>query len=44
MDDATRALADRSPAGKAAEVQDPAASPGTLAASERPPAAQVRGN
>jgi penicillin-binding protein 1A len=45
MDDATRALAERNAPGKAAEVQNPAAAPpGTLAASERPPAAQVRGN
>ena len=47
MDDATRALADNKPPGKAADAQDPVAPPrqGSLAASERPPAAaQVRGN
>jgi penicillin-binding protein 1A len=41
MDDATRALAERSGPGKAASAQDPATTPGTLAASEQPPAAQV---
>jgi penicillin-binding protein 1A len=44
MEDATRALGNRGAPGKAVEVQDPATAPaaaGTLAASERPPAARV---
>ena len=45
MDDATRALATSSGPGKAADAQNGTApGQGTLAASEQPPAGQVRGN
>ncbi len=44
MDDATRALVTSSGSGKAADAQNGAPGQGTFAASEQPPAGQVRGN
>jgi penicillin-binding protein 1A len=44
MDDATRALAEAKPSDKAADVQVPASRPGTVAATDQPSTAQVRGN